>query len=185
MTICENIGKFQTTVQHRFMFGTTKRKVELDVMWVSCGYYSITATRIEEPGDNKWVEPKTDFQISLAPEWIEKTAELYPSAERRPRNELYKPFYEDFHTDASMIDMGHDTLFQVFKDQLEERVILTTYHFTYGVPTGTVSVFNITFEDFKAFKAFLDEHISEIFYSGVQISWPALVPEKPEQKEET
>jgi len=175
MTITEPIGKFQTSVQNRFMFGYVNRKVELDIMWVSCGYYSITSTRIGEAGDNKFVEPKTDFSISLAPEWIKKTEELYPE-KTPPRNELYKPFYEDFHTDQGMFDMGFDILFQAFKDQLEERVILTNYHFTYGVPTGDVSVLNITFEDFQLLKEYLDNpngNGSEVFYSGCKISWPS------------
>ena len=176
MTITEPIGKFQTTAQYRFMFGKTERKIELDIVWISCGYYSIIATRIEEAGDNKFIEPKTDFKISLAPEWIEKVVELYPKVERRTRNELYKPFYEDFHTDAGMMDMGQDILFQAFKHQMEERVILTNYNFLYGVPTGNVNVFNIEFEDFQLLKEYLDDpngNGPEIFYSGCKIRFPS------------
>ena len=158
------------------MLGKTERKVELDIKWISCGYYSITATRIDEKAEdeNPYIQPKTDFHISLAPEWIKKVVELYPLAERRPRNELHKPFYEDFHTDAGMMDMGQDTLFQAFKHQLEERVILTNYIFSYGVPTGHVNVFNIAFDDFQLLKEYLDDpngNGPEIFYSGCKIKW--------------
>ncbi len=173
MTICENIGKFQTTVKDRFIFGYTERKIELNITWISSGVYQMDATRIDEKeeDENSHIQPKTDFKISLTPEWIQKTVELYPEAERRPRNELYKPFYEDFRTDQGMFDMGCDTLFQAFKDQLEERVILTTYHFNYGVPAGVVEVLNLEFDEFKLLKEYLDNpngRGSEIFYSGVQ-----------------
>jgi hypothetical protein len=176
MTTSIDIAKFQTTVERRVMFGKTTRKVELDIMWISCGYYSMTATRIEEEGDNEFIEPKTDFHIFLTPEWIQKVVELYPSAETRPRDELYKPFYEDFATDKSMLDMGQDILFQAFKHQLEERVIITNYHFNYGVPDN-VDVFNIEFEEFQRLKELLDDpngNGPEIFYSGCRVTLPVL-----------
>lgn len=175
MTMCVDIGKFYTTVQHRFPFGMTTIEVEIDIKWISCGYYSLQAKRLDEPveGENKFIQPKTEFNINLAPEWIQKVMELYPLAEREPRSKCYKPFYEDYHTDRGMMDFGQDVLFQSFKHPLEERVILTNNYFNHGVPGSKVSVFNIEFEEFRILKELLDNpngNGPEIFYSGCQFA---------------
>jgi hypothetical protein len=169
MTICESIGKFQTTIHRHSMFGKSTQEVEFDITWVSCGWYSITVSRLNKPeSDNE----KTNFIIHFTPEWFVKVIELYPDAEKRQRMECYKPFHEEYVPDLGMFDMGHDTLLQAFKDQFDENVILTNYHFERGVPRS-VEVLNIRFDEFKRLKEYLDNpngRGSEIFYSGVQFA---------------
>jgi hypothetical protein len=168
MTICERVGTFQTELFCRSLLNIKSYKTEFVVDWVSSGHYSIKFDVEQEIGplgniDNLY----KDCYINLAPEWIQKTLELYPTAELQPRDKCYKPFYEDFHTDRCMFDFGFDRLFQAFKCQFDDKVILTTYHFIYGIPTGEVSVLYMAFEEFKRFKEFLDNAIKP-FYSGVR-----------------
>lgn len=184
MTICESLGEFETNTKKYGLFGVVNRKVKLKVTWVSCGTYSIDVQKFEELGvdSNKYTEPKTDFQMHMTPDHVEKVAELFDAAVTPDRMSSHKPFYEDYDPDRCMFDMGHDTLFQAFRQK--ERVILTNIYFEMGVPTSMDSL-NMSFDEYKKFKAFLDERKDQIFYSGVKIG-PAGVesvwvgPEKPD-----
>jgi hypothetical protein len=157
MTMTQDIGKFTTELKNNLIFGTCKREVELEIIWISCGYYSITGKYVKAEDENSYIQPKLDFNLHLTPEWIEKAFELFPNAVKRNRPETYIPFYQDYSTDRGMFDFGHDILFQAFKDNLfDDRVILTNYHFNYGTPSSKVDVLNLQFSEFKRLKEFLE-----------------------------
>ena len=153
MTRCTPLGEFQTKVQYRTPFKTLNVDAELSLTWVSSGHY-VVRIHSQLTDDEKLVISSS--RIILTKKWIGKTAELYPKAERMPRTELYKPFYENFQTDDSLIDSGHDILFQAFKDQFEDRVILTNYKFCYGMPLEKLHVLSLEFSEFKRLKDFLE-----------------------------
>lgn len=180
MTMTQDIGKFKTELKNTEFLGTFKREVELEIIWISCGYYSITGEYVKTPTEEEFpnMQPKLDFNLHLTPEWIEKVFELFPNAVKRNRPETYIPFYQDYSTDRGMFDFGHDMFFQAFKDNLfDDRVILTNYYFNYGVPSSKVDVLNLQFSEFKRLKEFLDNpngYGPEIFYSGCQVAQPSL-----------
>lgn len=174
MTISEPIGKFKTELKNTFGLGFTRREVNLDIIWVSCGCYIITGEYVEPltEKDNKYIVPPVDFSLMLTPEWLVKSVELFP-ADPNPRMECYKPYYEDYETDQGMFDMGYDNLFRAYRDPHEERAILTSHTFVCGVPANRMNVLSLKYEELKRLKEYLDNpngNGSEIFYSGCQIA---------------
>lgn len=171
MTICEPIGKFQTKLEKNGLFGRYSTEVEFDIIWVSSGSYSIDVKKSNlEEKDNPDIVPKTGFNFSLAPEWIQKSVELFPDAPARPRMDSHIPFYQNYDPDRCMIDMGSDTLFQAFKTKVNEtRIGIAISYFSYGLPHSS-TILNMEFYEFKRLKEYLDNpngNGPEIFYSGV------------------
>ena len=179
MTVCREIGEFETTIQRRMFLGKVEEKVKLEISWVSYGTYAFGIRKAED-------EKLEDFEldtICLTPEWINNTFELYPKAKKEPRNKLYKPFYKDFITDQAMIDTGHDMLFQAFKGQFDDCVTLSVNHFYYGTISERTDVLTLKFDEFKRLKEYLDNpngEGSEIFYSGCKIDTSGLGKESDE-----
>jgi hypothetical protein len=167
MTICEDFGGIEVTTKNAFGIGYIARKVMLKITWVSCGHYSIAVQKAQELPihANKHTEPKTDYTIHMTPEQVDKVAELFEAAPSPERMQCYKPFYEDFDPDRGMFDMGHDTLFQAFRQK--DRVVLANTYFVCGLPSG-MDTLNMTFEDYKRFKEYLDSKRDQVFYSGVK-----------------
>jgi hypothetical protein len=171
MTICKHITEFETTLETRFLGTIIKRKIKIDIKWISFGLYSLQAKCIEKKRKKR--KKELEFRISLAPEWIEKVIELYPEADRRSRTESHKPFYEKYDINRCMIfDMGQDILFQAFKHPLKETVTLTNLYFNHGEPMEHIDVFSVSFEEFKRLKEVLDDPNgkgSETLHSGCSI----------------
>lgn len=170
MTISIQIGELETQTKKRDLFGYAELKIKLQVTWHSCGCYAIWVEKMESL-DNKYIEPKTGFSLHMNPEHLEKVAEMFPNAPVRPRMETHKPFYEDYDPDRGMFDFGHDTLFQAFKDPLENnRVIIANINFNGGIPSSLDSL-SLDFDEFKKLKTLIDDKKGEIFYSGVKCSF--------------
>lgn len=178
MTISEDIGKFKARIGISTLFGIRDREVELEVIWVSCGVYSIRYNRPKDATDpniiveEDWYPP--DVHISFTPEQFEKVVELYPLALKHKRNEVYKPFYEDYTLDNGMMDFENDTLFQVFKDPHDniEKIYLVNHYFSRGSPTTQTDVLGLYSEDFEKLKDLIASKKDVIFYSGCKFSMP-------------
>jgi hypothetical protein len=179
MTMTVDIGKFKTKLKHQSCFGYREREVEFDVTWVSCGVYQLSYYRPRDAKNHEviveedWYPP--DTAISFTPEQFEMVAKLYPQAPKRPRNECYKPFYENYDLDRGMFDFGNDELFQAFKDPTPdvERVYLVNRHFTYGSPSTSTQVLGLYIEDFKRLQELINSKKGEIFYSGCKVAMPS------------
>lgn len=171
MTICVKIGKFETNITQHGLLGPSPVKVEFDIDWVSCGCYQMHIKQLTKREHPPFYD-EINIHMSLEPEWIKKSIEMYPNAVERSRTECYKPFYHDYSTDKGMMDFGHDDFFQAFKVNSEE-IILTVLNFVFGIPSR-MSSFNIKFSELKRLQEFLDNpngNGPETFYSGCKVSW--------------
>ena len=177
MTCTDDLGKFTAKIRHRSL-GYREREVELNVQWISSGLFSIDYWRPREEDikpyyvmvAEDWYPP--DTSMSFTPDQMEKVFELYPSAPKQPRDQCYKPFYEDYDLDRYFMDMGHDSLFQAFKDPHEDSdmVYLVKRHFNYGIPNGEGSSFlPLHWEDFLRLREFLNSKRHMLLYSGLKI----------------
>ena len=115
---------------------------------------------------------RPDTHISFTPEQFEKVMELFPLAPKYKRDECYKPFYENYDLDRGMFDLGHDSLFQAFKDPHDdiEKVYMVSHTFVHGSPTTHTQVLGLHIDDLQRLKELLDSKKDEIFYSGCKIS---------------
>jgi hypothetical protein len=176
MTCTDNLGKFKAKLRHQSL-GHREREVELDVQWISSGLFSLEYWRPRDEGikphyvmvAEDWYPP--DTSMSFTPDQMEKIFELYPSAPKQPRDQCYKPFYEDYELDRYFMDMGHDNLLQVYKDPHEDvdMVYLVKHHFTNGIPTDSTSFLPLYWEDFLRLRDFLNSKRDMLLYSGVKI----------------
>jgi hypothetical protein len=177
MTISINIGKVKVSLKYTALLGYRKREVELDVQWHSCGTYQVSYYRPREAKDYRilveedWYPPSVD--VGFTPEQFDKVFELFPSAVKRERMESYKPFYENYDPDRGMFDFGNDTLFQAFKDPLENEdgVHLVNQYFVRGIPSENTQVLGLSWADFMKLKDLIEREKHEIFYSGVKAVW--------------
>ena len=176
MTCTESLGKFSAKIKHRCgALGIVReREIEFNVDWVSCGVYQMEYYRPR--GDDikphyviveeDWYPP--DTFCCFTPEQFEKVAELYPTAPKLPREQCYKPFYEDYELDRGMMDFGHDRLFQAYKDPCEEMVYLVNRYFVFGMPEEATNVLGLEWSDFLRLSELLISNKHLIFYSGVK-----------------
>lgn len=179
----EDFGKFKATIESNCCLAKRHREVDLEVIWVSCGVYQITYRRPKDAENPEVIVAKDwypkNINISFTPEQFEKAFELFADAPKQERPDCYKPYYEDYDLDRGMFDFENDTLFQAYKDPNPSpdinRVCLVNRHYGFGRPTKDSGLLELSFEDFKRLKEFLDEKKDLIFYSGCKISFPSKI----------
>lgn len=179
MTVDYHITKFDSEIIQHNIFGYRTHKVELNVHWVSCGFYTISYPKFEykpfpEAKNSKaeYVWTVDGMNIPVDPAWIDKILELYPTVEKlMDRTKTFSSFFfQEFYTDRGMFDMGHDAQFSVYKSQVDDWIVIHNHPAFRGTPSKNVEEWTIKFESLKALNDKLkDPKTEQPMYSGCKM----------------
>jgi hypothetical protein len=172
MTIDYHITKFDSKILEQDL-GYRIHNVQLDVHWVSCGFYVFSYPKFEfKPfPDSTSMRKVEGMSISVDPKWIDKIIELYPSVEKTTdRTKTFVPFFQVFDTDRGMFDFGQDSQFSAYKSQHDGWIVMLEHQANYGVPTRHVSSWSIHIDDLKALRDKLkDPSVVQPMWSGCKV----------------